>query len=131
MKKLIFPLALIALLALVGCGKTPPTGNNPGGGGNSNEVDMASSTFVQSAITVKAGTAVKFNDPQATGGFHILCLGTNQACKTDANGPSELNVSGGVTFNQGDSKSYVFQNPGTYTVTCTVHPNMDVKITVQ
>lgn len=131
MKKVIFPVILVALLALVGCGK--PIGGHtstPSGGGG-NEVDMASSTFVQSAITVKAGTSVKFNDPSATGGFHILCLGQDQVCKSNPQGPADLNTSAGVTFNQGDSKSYTFQTAGSYVVTCTVHPSMNVTITVQ
>jgi plastocyanin len=127
MKRLILPAVLIALLALAGCGKGGPT--PPGGGGN--EVDMASVTFVQSTLTVKAGTAVKFNDPTATGNLHILCFGNNQICKANAQGPADLNANAGVTFNAGDSKSYTFATAGTYEVTCTVHPNMDVTITVQ
>jgi plastocyanin len=130
MKKLILPAILIVLMALAGCGKGGPV-TSPGGGGGANEVDMASVTFVQSSITVKAGTAIKFNDPTATGALHILCFGHDQICKANAQGPTDLNASAGVTFNPGDSKSYTFATAGTYEVTCTVHPNMDVTITVQ
>jgi plastocyanin len=92
---------------------------------------MGSVTFTTTALTVSAGTSVKFDNPTNGGGFHILCLGKDQKCAANPDGPAELNASGGVTFNQGDSKSYVFAKAGTYTVTCTVHPNMNVTITVQ
>lgn len=134
MKKLgimLLPLLLIAAIAASGCGKTPGTGNSgtPSGGGST--VSMTSTNFVQQAITVKAGTAVQFTDPSDTGGVHILCFGHNQTCAKNANGPAELNDPKGVQFNNGDTKSYTFSTPGTYEVTCTIHANMNVTITVQ
>ena len=119
--------ALALAFMLAGCGKT--TAPTSTGGGNT--VTMGATTFTQTSLTVKAGTAVKFDDPAAGGAYHILCFGTGQKCVANPDGPAELNTSGGVTFNAGDSKTYTFDKPGTYTVTCTVHPNMDVTITVQ
>jgi plastocyanin len=137
MKKLIVLLASVALLAfaIVGCGKpvggsstTPATG----GGCTDGKIEMASADFVQHTCTIKAGGQITFVDPQTTGNFHILCFGTNEACVPNPDGPAELNDSSGVTFNAGDPpKSFTFSKPGTYTVTCTVHRNMDVTITVQ
>ena len=137
MKKYVVPAVMIALLALVACGKsegggptaTATSGSGTGSGGS--VVEMASVNFVQHAISIQAGQAVVFKDPQGTGGYHILCLGDNQTCKSNAQGPAELNTSSGVTFNAGDpDKSIVFPNAGTFTVTCTLHPQMDVTITV-
>lgn len=136
MKKLAIPAILIALLALGACGKSEgggptATATSGGGGGGGSVVDMAATTFVQSSVSVKAGQAVTFKDPQGTGGYHILCLGKDQTCKSDAQGPSELNASSGITFQAGDpDKSIVFPNAGTFTVTCTIHPNMNVTVTV-
>jgi plastocyanin len=133
MKKLLFPgaVALLLALVLVACGKpagsqgtTTPTGCN-------GKVEMATATFVQSSCTVKAGDPVQFVDPTGTGNLHILCLGDHQQCKANADGPAELNVSGGVQFNAGDTKSFTFAKAGTYIVTCTIHPGMDITITVQ
>ena len=136
MKKFVLPAVMVALLALVACGKSEgggptPTSTSGSGGGGGNVVEMASVNFVQHAVSVQAGQAVVFKDPQATGGYHVLCLGMDQTCKSNAQGPSELNTSSGVTFNAGDpDKSIVFPNAGTYTVTCTIHPNMNVTVTV-
>lgn len=132
MKRALIPAVSVLILGLVliGCGKPVGAQKTPSSGCNGT-VQMAASSFVQSSCTVKAGTSVNFVDPQGTGGFHLLCLGAHQQCVSNPDGPAELNVSGGVTFNQGDSHSYVFAKPGTYTVTCTVHPAMDITITVQ
>lgn len=133
MKKLgimLLPLLLIAVIAAAGCGKTPGTGSTgtPSGGGST--VSMTSTTFVQQSITVKAGTAVQFVDPSDTGGVHILCFGKDQTCAKNESGPADLN-SGNLQFNPGDTKSLTFSTPGTYEVTCTIHQNMNVTITVQ
>ena len=136
MKKLLLPVAALMVLGFIvaGCGKPIGTsGTTTSSSGCTNgRIEMASVSFVQSSCTIKAGGQVTFVDPTGTGGFHILCLGDNQTCAANANGPADLNTSGGVTFNAGDpSKSYTFATAGTYIVTCTVHPNMNVTITVQ
>jgi plastocyanin len=138
MKKLIAAAASLALLAFViaGCGK--PIGTQTGAtsvastGCTGGKIEMGSVNFVQQTCTIKAGSQVTFVDPASTGGYHVLCLGKDQNCVSNANGPAALNTSGGVVFNQGDPpKSYTFATAGTYTVTCTVHTNMNVTITVQ
>ncbi|GAC1448519.1 MAG: hypothetical protein PVSMB4_05780 [Ktedonobacterales bacterium] len=131
MKKLILPGAMILLLALVGCGKIAATSTTTTTSGGGNEVTMASVDFVQHSISVKAGDTVKFVDPSGTGNLHILCFGQNEQCKSNPDGPAELNASSGVQFNAGDPpKSFTFTKAGTYEVTCTIHQNMNVTITV-
>ena len=139
MKRIAFRFSLPAILgvmfALAGCGAAVGgmvAGAGGGGGPTANEVDMASVNFVQKAITIKAGAAVLFVDPAATGSFHILCFGHNQVCAPNANGPAALNAAGGIPFSAGGpSMSIPFTTPGTYEVTCTVHPVMNVVITVK
>ena len=135
MKKLLIPVAAVFVVGfvLVGCGKVVGAHTTgPAAACTNGEVDMASVTFVQTTCTIKAGDAVKFVDPAGTGNFHLLCFGNNQQCTPNPDGPTGLNASGGVTFNAGDApKSYAFTKPGTYEVTCTVHPHMNVTITVQ
>jgi plastocyanin len=131
MKKLALvaaPILLILALGLVGCGKTNTTGSNTGG--SSNTVSMTSDNFVQHSVTVKAGQAVVFDDP-STGGTHIICLGKDGTCDKSANGPAELKDPG-FQINAGDpSKSVTFDTAGTYDVTCSIHPQMNLTVTVQ
>ncbi len=130
MKKLgIALLPLLLILAVAACGKQPGQTSTPSGGGST--VTMTTDNFARQTITVKAGTAVQFVDPSDTGGTHILCFGHNETCTANSQGPADLNNSNGVQFNAGDTKSYTFSTPGTYEVTCTIHQNMNVTITVQ
>lgn len=133
MKKFIIPVVSVLVLAFVvaGCGKSTAGTSTGGGGGACTKIEMAATTFVQSTCTIKAGDSLQFVDPTSTGGYHILCFGKDQTCTANADGPAELNTAGGVTFNGGDTKSYTFTKAGTYEVTCTIHPDMNVTITVQ
>jgi plastocyanin len=121
MRKYAIGIAVIAMLALAACG---------GSSSSSNTVTMAASTFVTHSLTVKAGTTVTFNDPSGSGGFHKLYTGSNGTFHSQSGAPSDLDSATPVTFNPGDSKSYVFSTPGTYTITCQIHPSMLVTITV-
>lgn len=130
---LVLPLLIVLALAGAGCGKAT-AGAGPAGpattAASSNEVDMTSNNFAQHAITITAGQTVHFVDPMATGALHILCLGHDQVCSASAQGPQVLKGSG-LTFNPGQTKDIAFPTPGTYAITCTIHPNMNLTVTVQ
>ena len=117
--------ALLLVLGVAACGKPAP-GTSTGGGGNA--VPMGASTFSVASITIKAGQAVHFDD--SNGAYHVLCLGKDQQCDPNAAGPAELKVPSGHTINSGQTWDVTFPTAGTYEVTCTVHPNMNVTITV-
>jgi plastocyanin len=136
MKKLILTAITAALLVLAGCGAV---GNamqgNPGGGGTAagtSIVNMSAINFVPNNgnITVKAGQAVKFVDPQSTGGLHYLVTGTNGTLTPEKGAPAALSTSTGLPINAGDTKSITFPTAGTYMITCTIHPYMEVTIVV-
>lgn len=123
LRVLVVELAAIAMLVLAllsGCG----------GGAASNEVDMGVANFRQSQVTIKAGQAVHFVDP-ASGGTHVICVGHDLQCVSQSGAPDALNTTDGLTFNTGDSRDIVFPTSGTYVVICTIHPNMQVTVTVQ
>ncbi|HEX6797569.1 MAG TPA: plastocyanin/azurin family copper-binding protein [Ktedonobacterales bacterium] len=111
--------SLVLLLALAGCGGTA-----------SNEVDMGVANFRQSQVTIRAGQAVHFVDP-ASGGTHIICVGQDLKCVSQDGAPAALNTPDGLTFNTGDTRDIVFPTAGTYVVICTIHPGMEVAVTVQ
>jgi plastocyanin len=115
-------LLLTVALALAGCGQSTSA---------SNEVGMVAGDFTTTSITIKAGQAVHFTDPAGTGGVHTLCLGSDGTCDTQANGPQALK-SPGFTINPGDpAKDVTFDTPGTYKITCSIHPAMNLTVTVQ
>ena len=115
-------LALVLLLAFAACGQRT-TGPN--------EVSMVAADFSTTSITVKVGQAVHFTDPAGTGATHTVCLGTDGTCDSGAKGPQALQ-SPGFTMNSGDpAKDVTFETPGTYKVTCSIHPSMNLTVTVQ
>lgn len=121
---LALPVALALVFAFTGCGK------QAGGGASSGDtVDMTAATFVQSSLKVKSGTAVKFVDP-ASGSMHIICTGEQGTCSNDTNAPKDVQGNG-FTINTGETKTVTFDNPGTYKITCSIHPAMNLTLTVE
>ena len=123
-------LLLVMGLALFGCGKVPGVHTSTGPSVASTTVQMGPTSFVQSTRTIKAGQALLFDDTYQGGGLHIICMGKDQQCDTSAQGPSAL-ASPGFTINPGATKSVTFPTAGTYQITCTVHANMNLTVTVQ
>jgi plastocyanin len=132
MKKSVLAIPVVLLmvaLVLFGCGKVPGVHNNTGPSVPDTTVQMNPTNFVQTTRTIKAGQSLLFDDTVGGGGLHIICLGSSQVCDSSAQGPSDL-MSGGFTINPGATKSVTFTTAGTYKITCTVHPNMNLTVTV-
>ena len=115
-------LVLLPLLTLAACGQ---------GATAANEVSMAGSDFSMTSVTIKAGQSVHFTDPAGVGATHIVCLGNEGNCDSAAQGPQALEGSG-FTINAGDPpKDVTFTTAGTYKITCSLHPSMNLTVTVQ
>ena len=142
MKNWLLAALMITMLALGACGNGASGGPTATATGTATPtptatpvsgavVDMGFETFVQSSVSIKAGQAVTFRDPLSTGAIHVLCLGKDEICHPNPQGPAVLNSSSGFMFQAGDHDlPVIFPNAGTFTVTCTIHPNMNVTITV-
>jgi plastocyanin len=114
-------LALLPVLALAACGQSASAPN---------EVSMTGSDFSPTNVTIKSGQAVHFTDPAGVGATHIVCLGSDGTCAA-AQGPQALEGDG-FTINGGDPpKDVTFTTPGTYKITCSLHPSMNLSVTVQ
>jgi plastocyanin len=114
-------LALLPVLALAACGQSASAPN---------EVSMTGSDFSPTNVTIKSGQAVHFTDPAGVGATHIVCLGSDGTCAA-TQGPQALEGDG-FTINGGDPpKDVTFTTPGTYKITCSLHPSMNLSVTVQ
>jgi plastocyanin len=82
-------------------------------------VQLSGFKFVPAALTVAAGTAVSFANADSVD--HTVVEGENGA---PAPGQSPLTVS------PGKSVSIPFATAGTVKVTCTIHPSMNLTLTV-
>jgi plastocyanin len=116
----LFALALLAALAACGQGTAAP-----------NEVSMVGADFTTTTLTISVGQAVHFTDPVGTGGMHVICLGAHGTCDKSAPGPQALQGDG-FTISAGDApKDVIFDTAGTYKITCSIHPGMNLIVTVQ
>jgi plastocyanin len=115
--------ALLAILALIlaACGSSTessaPADDGGGGATGGESVSMANTTFTPSTLTVPAGTTVTFTDTSG----HTVTEGTDGVAVedpiVDEEGGSDVDV--------------VFDEPGTYNITCKIHPSMNMTITVE
>jgi plastocyanin len=90
---------------------------------------MGPATFAQTSRTISTGQSIHFVDDQ-NGAMHILCIGKDGRCDPNAQGPQGL-AGQGFTIQPGQSHDVQFSAAGTYPVTCTVHPNMNMVVTVR
>jgi plastocyanin len=115
-------LTLMLGLGLAACGQSSTTAN---------EVSMSAGDFSATSVTIKAGEAVHFTDLAGIGGPHTICLGANGACDQSSTGPLTL-TGDGFTMNPGDpAKDVTFDTPGTFKITCSIHPAMNLTVVVQ
>ena len=120
-------LSLLAILALVlaACGSSGESspaddgeGNGDGGGATAGEtVSLAGGQFSPGTLTIAAGDTVTFTD--TTG--HTVTEGQDGTPVddpiVDEDGGSDIEVT--------------FDEPGTYNITCKIHPSMNMTITVE
>jgi hypothetical protein len=125
MRTLYLPLLLVAVLALGAC-----MGNGTSTPVIDGTVTLGSSSFVQTSVNILVTHSVQIVDPSDTGGVHMLCLGTDGHCDANPHGPTQLHGSG-LAIHPGDSTVLTFSDVGDYPVTCTIHPNMNLTISVK
>jgi plastocyanin len=127
---LCIPVVLLVVgISLLGCGKQPGVHTTTGPSIPDTTVQMDQTNFVQHTRSIKVGQSLLFDDSVSGGGLHIICLGKDQTCDQSAKGPTEL-MGNGFTINPGATKSVTFSTAGTYNITCSVHPNMNLVVTV-
>jgi plastocyanin len=120
----LLPLLLPLALGLAACGGASTNPNAP-----ANEVDMGSANFAQTSRTISTGESIHFVDDQS-GTMHILCIGNDGSCDPNAKGPQAL-TGQGFTIQPGQSHDVRFDTAGTYPITCSVHPNMNLTVIVR
>jgi plastocyanin len=123
----LFGLVLLVSL-LAACGTAAPSSNttttNP-------TVTMSATTFGVNSVTVPKGGTITFSDDAATGTMHILVIGKDGVAETESGAP-DFGGTSGKSINPGQSwTTPAWNTPGTYSVTCTIHPTtMTMTVTV-
>jgi plastocyanin len=123
----ILGLVAVAVLVLAACGggaaSVTPTEAGDGGGAASEPaaggetVSLAGGQFSPSELTIPAGTTVTFTD--TTG--HTVTEGSDGTAVEDPI----------IDEQGGEDIEFTFDEPGTVQITCTIHPVMNLTITVE
>jgi len=117
---------VVVTVLVVACG-----GSAGGGGGSSSDVHMGPTNFTQASITISKGSSLNLiNDSAVT---HIIANGTweNNTAKPGAEpGAPSVNNLQFTTANQSQTIG-PFTAAGTFQLYCTVHPGMNLTVTVQ
>jgi len=126
----IIPLTLLVALAMSASGAA--AGATSGGARTSGQtLTMGASMFVgATTFTFHASQAITLDDPAASGGTHNLVTGTHGLFAPAPGAPRALTSSAGIDFQPGDKQIVTFAHPGTYHITCTIHPMMQATMTV-
>lgn len=97
------------------------------------EVDVLSTSFTTQQIEIHEGESIHFVN-QSTSVTQYLCLGVDMHCDTFAffsvQLPPEALQSPGVRLAPGQAKDVVFDTDGTFHITSTVVPKMNLTVTV-
>jgi plastocyanin len=105
------------LLAACGGGTESTPAPDDGGGSTGETVSLAGGQFSPSTLTIAAGTTVTFTDTAN----HTVTEGTDGVAVDDP----IVDESGGADI------EVTFDEPGTYNITCTIHPAMNMTVTVE
>ncbi len=127
--KKLAPVAVCALLCslLAACSLNPSANNGPCTAQN---LTMGPSDFCTSAITISKGSTITFVDDPGNGAVHILANGTDGDRQAEDGAP-DFGGDAGHSMSAGDKwTTPPWNTPGIFHVTCTVHPNMNLTVTV-
>lgn len=143
MRKLLGMCVLLALISLLvaACGSstsntpsattTPTSGTTPTLTSGNNTVGLAAMTFAPNSITIKKGDSIALKNQTAT--VHIISNGSwNGNAPTPKTEPGAPVVSN-MTFNTNGQSQMLgpFDTAGTFHYYCSVHPGMNLTVTVQ
>ncbi len=116
-------LAIATAVGMAACGGSSTASIPP------DTVQLYISTLAPTSLSVPVGTNVHFVDEQS-GSTHQMCLGDDGTCHSSANGPKSM-LAPGFLIQPGQTMDVVFSAAGTFDITCTIHPEMNLTITVQ
>ena len=120
------PAIAALMLLLVACGGGSDESGGDGGsssdaGGDGNRVELTGLAFSPTELTVAAGTEVTFVNADST--QHTVTEGIDGTPADDARFDEDVAA--------GDEVTITFDEAGTYQVTCTLHPTMNMTVTVE
>lgn len=118
-------LLMLALFAITACDSaTVAHSTNP------NTITLGPASFQPTSIVIKRESTITFVDDANNGALHILVIGHNGEQDTESGAP-DFGGAAGQRTNIGDVwTTGAWNTDGAFHVTCTIHPNMNLTVTV-
>ena len=124
MRKTLLPLLFVLGTVLSACGPHPGGGSAP-----PDAIGMDQLSFTPPSRTISSGTKMEFvNDGSRA--LHVLVLGKDAQPRAQAGAPSFGCASGHRSEVDDHWFTPAWTTPGTYRVTCVLHPSMNLTVTV-
>ncbi len=126
MKRLVLiALSTVMITLLIACGGSPAVQSD-----KPNTIKMDGHAFTVTTITIQKGSTLTFVNSSDAGGLHILVVGKDGQNESE-NGAPDFGSISGHRSGAGDTWTTSPWNvAGTYHVTCTVHPLMNLTVIV-
>ncbi|HLJ32976.1 MAG TPA: hypothetical protein VKU38_04965 [Ktedonobacteraceae bacterium] len=98
---------------------------------NPNTVKLVAGTFATSSISISKGSTITFLDDPNNGALHILVIGQNGQQESEQGAPDFGGLSGERIDVGNTWTTPPWNTAGTFHVACTVHPLMNLTVTVK
>jgi hypothetical protein len=90
-------------------------------------VGMTRTSFLRNSVSISNGDTLHFQNP-SDGVTQTLCIGVDQKCQPESGAPGALNH--GIQIQPGQSITITFNTDGTYHITSSSTPGMNLSIDV-
>jgi plastocyanin len=91
------------------------------------QIDITTAGFAPQSIEISEGQTLRFVNQSSTI-IQVLCVGTNQHC--DPSSPLPAGLKSAVHIAPNQAKDVLFDSFGTFTITDTAAPRMNLTVTV-
>ena len=128
MKKLLVIFVVLSLVAVLAsaCGAS-----SGGGSSGTADIHMGQTNFVQQSVTISKGGSIKLIDDAAS--THIIANGTWEGNTPKPGAESGAPAASNLQFTSAGQSQTLgpFNTAGTFHYYCSVHPGMNLTVTVQ
>ncbi|SRR5712692_2472631 len=133
MKKVLAAVVVMFLVTVlvVACGGSSGGGGGDAGSGSSTDMHMGQTNFTESSITISKGSSINLINDTAV--IHIIANGTWESNTAQPGAEPGAPLVNNLQFNTAGQSQTIgpFTTAGTFHLYCSVHPGMNLTVTVQ
>jgi plastocyanin len=129
MKKIAFLIMFALLLSMLAACAAPSSNSSTNGSSGAYMVTMGGASFDSTSLTIPKGSTIMFMTEQS-GTAHDLVIGNNGQPQPEDGAPDFGGTAGHIVGPGQTWTTDAWNTAGTFHVTCTYHPMMNLTVTV-